>query len=120
MSESADLGRAGEERAARLLEGLGWKVLDRGWRSPFGELDLVALDGATLVFVEVKARSSKGFGGPEAAVGARKRSRTVRAAQAYLRARGWETRACRFDVVALAGDETRHYRDAFQAEGWTP
>ncbi|MFH1724693.1 MAG: YraN family protein [Elusimicrobiota bacterium] len=116
---SQALGRSGERRAARFLEGLGWRLLDRGWRSRYGEIDIVGLDGTTLVFVEVKTRSSARFGTPEAAVGQAKRARLVRSALHYIEAKGDGGRPLRFDVVALEGDELRHIPDAFQAEGYT-
>ena len=111
------LGGDGEARAARFLERLGWRVLDRNWRCSSGELDLVCADGDTVVFVEVKARGSRLFGAPEEAVTALKRSRLVRSARCYLRDRGLESRPARFDVVAIEGAELRHIRDAFTADG---
>ena len=61
------LGRSGEDRAARHLAGLGYRVLERNYRTPQGEIDLIALDGDTVVFVEVKTRTSDSFGAPELA-----------------------------------------------------
>ena len=100
----SDLGRRAEEEGAGYLEGLGWKVLERsfraGGRGGGVEIDLVALDGDTLVFVEVKARSAAGFGGPEGAVTASKRVRIARAAALYLSRRGFSGRPVRFDVLS--------------------
>lgn len=117
---SARLGRAGEEAAARWLEGRGMRILARCFRVRGGEIDLVARDGSTLVFVEVKSRSGLSFGRPSEAVDRRKRARLVRAAALYLLAHGGEERPCRFDVVeVLAGPSgrlsVRHLRDAFDA-----
>ena len=93
----------------------------RNWRCALGELDLVAWHGRTLVFVEVKARSSGQAGSPEDAVDHRKRRRLVRLAEAYLSGLRGETPPCRFDVVAvdLGGlvPRLRHIRDAFTADG---
>lgn len=113
------LGRSGEARASRFLESLGWRVLARGARGPFGELDIVAQDGDTVVFVEVKARTGRRAGSPEEAVDFRKQSRIVRCALAYVRDHRLEDRRLRFDVVAVDGGELRHHRGAFTAEGYT-
>ena len=111
------LGRNGEERAARWLERRGWVVLARRWRCRLGELDIVALDGETLVFVEVKTRSSARFGAPEEAVGYAKRARIVRSAFAYMRFKKSGERPARFDVIALLNGEIRHIPGAFTADG---
>ena len=113
------LGRWGEERAETWLREAGLRILDRRVRSRRGEVDLVALDGDVIVFVEVKARSGAGFGWPGEAVTARKRLRLASAARHYLARRGWLDRRCRFDVVELVPDRTGCWRvlhrpDAFR------
>jgi putative endonuclease len=119
-----DLGRAGEVAAARLLERRGLVILERNLRSRLGEIDLLARDGPTLVFVEVKARRGSPGDPPEAAVNARKRARLGRLALGYLAARRLGERSCRFDVVGVSLDETggvtgmRHIRNAFDLSGW--
>ena len=95
-------GEEAEELAARLLAKKGLVVLARNYRTRFGEVDLVARDGATLVFVEVRARSWGAFGGAAGSVDTRKQRRIVAAARHYLARLGTEPR-CRFDVVALQG-----------------
>jgi putative endonuclease len=117
--ERARVGREGEERAARFLESAGLRILERGWRCVFGEIDIVAVDGQALVFVEVKARLSAAFGPAEAAVGARKQARLVRAGLAFAMERDLLGRPMRFDVVAVQEGELRHVRDAFSARGYT-
>ena len=97
-----DLGLAAEEAAARFLESKGLSIVGRNYRTRFGEVDLVARDGATLVFVEVRRRTSRAFGGAAASVDARKRSRLVAAARHYLARLGTEP-PCRFDVVTWDG-----------------
>jgi len=114
---NARLGGLGEARAAGFLQGLGWRVLDSRWRCRYGELDLVCLDGETVVFVEVKARGSARFGTPEEAVTFGKRSRLVYSALRYLRDKRLEERPSRFDVVAVDGAGLRHIKDAFGADG---
>ena len=107
-------GLAAEGRAAEFLQSRGFKILERRFRSKAGELDLVAQDGGELVFVEVKARSSEAFGGPEGAITADKRRRLCRAAAAYLAFRGLEEHPARFDVVAVTPEGIRHLPDAFR------
>lgn len=95
-------GRDGEEAAARHLADRGLEVLDRNARFPGGELDLVAREGTTLVFVEVKRRRSDARGEPGAAVTPRKRSRVLAAARHWLAAHPHDAdRPVRFDVVAI-------------------
>jgi len=119
-----NLGRTGEAAAARFLERRGLVILERNLRSRLGEIDLVARDGQTLVFVEVKARRGQPGDPPEAAVDARKRARLSRLALGYLAARRLGERSCRFDVVGVSLDEagkvtgTRHIRNAFDFGGW--
>jgi len=78
---------------------LGYRIIERNCRSRWGELDLVAYDGDTLVFVEVKARRSLEFGEPAYAVDRRKQSRLIRLAERYLSRRRLGEPTCRFDVV---------------------
>ncbi|TBR19449.1 YraN family protein [bacterium] len=111
------LGSEGEALVAEHAARLGWRVLERNWRCRYGELDLVAEDGGTVVFVEVKTRSSRRRGAPEEAVDARKQARLARLAAAYLSERGWLERPCRFDVAAVEGGEVRLLRAAFSVEG---
>ena len=109
-------GPTGEETACRFLRDRGYEIVTRNWRTARGEIDIVARDGATLVFVEVKSRSRTGFGGPEAAVAPAKQRRLIAAARAFLGSTECEL-AVRFDVVAILGGEPRLHRDAFQVDG---
>lgn len=113
------LGAESEALAASHLAALGWRVLERNWRGRTGELDLVAEEGRTVVFVEVKARSSRRRGTPEEAVGPAKQARLSRVAAEYLARRGWLERPCRFDVAAVEGGKIRLHRGAFPAAGGT-
>ena len=79
------LGRRGERAAEPLLRRKGYKIVARGERGPLGELDLVAVDGRTVVFVEVKTRRSHDAGHPAEAVGPEKQQRLTRLALAYLK-----------------------------------
>lgn len=122
-----NLGRDAETLVARRLEAAGWRIVERNARPPGlrGEIDLIALDGHALVFVEVKARRAGSELGPERpamAVGPRKRAKIRSLAAAWLRARGYDVprhRDLRFDVVGLRLDargrvtEYEHLRGAF-------
>jgi putative endonuclease len=116
------VGRRGEQLAAEHLEAAGWTILARNWRCRDGELDIVARDGALLVFVEVKTRSSLAFGSPAEAVHPAKAARIRRLAGHWIAAERvaadpqfWS--AIRFDVVsvvgAAAGFELSHLQGAF-------
>lgn len=113
------LARGGEEAAAAWARAKGWRILHRNYRCRLGEIDLVARDGDTVVFVEVKARASLRFGLPAEAVDARKRARLVRVARHFLAVHGLEDAPCRFDVAeVLAGaggaEALAWIRDAFR------
>jgi len=111
-------GEAAEDAAEAYLRARGYRVVERNVAGKLGEIDLVALDGETLVFVEVKARSSAEFGHAIEAVGPRKQARIARAAAMFL-AKNRSQRPCRFDVLGLdrAADGSWRFtlvRDAFE------
>lgn len=106
-------GREAEARAARYLERQGLKVLTRNYRCRGGEIDLVCRDGETLVFVEVRLRSNRNFGGAAASITAAKQRRIALAARHYLA--GKPLPACRFDAVLLDGETIDWIRSAFDA-----
>lgn len=115
-------GREGEARAAAFLAACGFVVLARNVRAAAGEIDLVALDGETLVFCEIRTRRSRGQGGALESVSAAKRRQVVRVAEWFLAVRPeLATRPIRFDVIGIdvRGDEETiaHVRDAFNADG---
>lgn len=99
-------GRAGEAAAVRLLEREGYEILEQNWRFGRLEVDVVAREGSTYVFVEVKARGSSAYGAPEEMVGGDKLARLEEAAYRFLEQRNEPEAAWRVDVVALdvAGD----------------
>jgi putative endonuclease len=96
------VGRSGEAAAVSCLEEAGYRILERNYRSPFGEVDVVAEEGSVLVFVEVKCRSSLTYGLPRDAVTAAKRRKLARTASHYLMDRVALDRAFRADVVEVA------------------
>jgi putative endonuclease len=95
------LGRRGEQVAAQYLADHGLVVVERNWRCREGEIDIVAREGPTLVFCEVKTRSGMGFGGPLAAVTRGKQARLRRLVGAYLAHAGGHCGPVRIDVVAI-------------------
>ena len=99
-------GEAAENLAAAFLERSGLTILERNYRCRYGEIDIVARNGAQLVFVEVRARRSEAFGGAAGSITAAKRRRLVAAARHYL-AELRSDRACRFDVVLVRGEGQR-------------
>ena len=114
-----ELGRKGEELAAARFKKGGWKILERNLSLPSCEIDIVARDGGTLVFVEVKTRRGEGYADPYAEVPDSRRDRIRRAAGEYLRWRGLDRRTpCRYDIAMIVwpdGEEPRfeHLEDAF-------
>ena len=109
-----DRGQLTEDFAAAYLEQRGLELVERNYRCRFGEIDLIVRDGQTLVFVEVRMRTSERFGGAAASITATKRARLVRAARHYL-SKLRSTPACRFDALLIEGDPPRidWIRDAF-------
>jgi putative endonuclease len=107
MAAKDDLGRAGEHRAAQHLEALGYTVVDRNWRTRGGELDIVATSDDQLVVVEVKTRSTAGFGHPLEAITTEKRARLWRLAFAWIAAHPDEIqgRRLRIDAIGLTGPD---------------
>jgi putative endonuclease len=118
------LGNRGERLAARFLRRQGYKILARQYSNRFGEIDLVALDGESIVFVEVKTRRSGSAGHPVEAVTHVKQSKLTRAALAFLKRHRLLERSARFDVVAILWPkgakhpEIDHYRNAFTPVGF--
>lgn len=114
-----ELGRRGEELAARHLAGKGYQVVARNLVNAIGELDLVALDGSTVVVVEVKTRGRLGRS-PGEAVDYRKRRKLTQTAALFLQSQKWQNRAARFDVVEVVcppggSPVIRHITNAFEA-----
>lgn len=95
------LGALGEQLAVEHLRGLGLQILDRNWRCRYGELDVIAADAGTVVFVEVKTRTGDGFGGLAEAVTAEKVRRLRRLASLWLAEQQTRWAAIRIDVVGV-------------------
>ena len=107
-------GEAGERTAERLLARHGLAIVARNYRTRMGEIDLVAMDGDVLVFVEVRLRAGAGFGGAAASICPAKHRRLAAAASLYIDRLG-RAPPCRFDVVTLQDGEPRWLRGAFDA-----
>jgi putative endonuclease len=103
-------GRAGESAAAKFLERRGYRIVAYNYRTRLGEIDLIAEDRGTLVFVEVKARATDRFGGPAEAITPAKQARIARLAQQFLTARRLGDRPCRFDAVLISGEDPKNQR----------
>jgi putative endonuclease len=114
-----NLGKRAEDLASRELVSRGYQILQRRFRTQYGEIDIVARDGGTLVFVEVRARAGEDYGSAEDSITARKIWRMTRMAQAYLMVHRLGDVDCRFDVVAVdwSGPEPvlTLYQSAFDA-----
>jgi putative endonuclease len=126
-TEAGALGLRGEAVAAEVLTRRGYRIVERNCRSRWGELDVVAYDGETLVFVEVKARRDARFGDLAYAVDRRKQARLIRLAERYLVRRRLGEPPCRFDVVLIderpaRAPQVEVITNAFDAESreWRP
>jgi putative endonuclease len=107
-------GKSGEDEAARFLEAAGMRIVARNVRSRRGEIDLVALDGESIVFVEVKAWRRYGIEDLERAIDQRKIGRLIETAKFFLSLnREYNCMSVRFDVVFIDGDGPRHLASAF-------
>ena len=110
MAAKDAVGRYGERVAAAHLAAAGWRVVERNWRSPQGELDIVALDGTTLVVVEVKTRSGPGYGHPALAVTPDKLARLRRLTGQWLAEHDVHPAEVRIDVIAVRTDLAAPHR----------
>lgn len=112
------LGKSGEDVAVEYLKKKRYKIVNKGFRFLRGEIDIIAYDGDTLVFIEVKTRKSPRFTQPEESVTPAKRKQLRRVAQGYLLLEHIQDVECRFDVLSLSYDElegytVKHITDAF-------
>ena len=116
--DTTKLGRQGEEAAAVFLKEAGYEILARNFRTPRGEIDIVAGTGQTVAFIEVKTRRTRRFGRPAAAVDCGERQKIIHSALWFLRQRHLDGCLCRFDVieVCVAGErwEIHHLPGAFE------
>jgi len=115
--ERLDLGKWGEDLALKKVKKLGYKCIARNYRCPVGEVDLIAKDGDTLVFIESKTRRGRSLGYAKEAVNQRKRRQLSKVALAFMKANGCSETRARFDVVVINLDgvsqEIEVVRNAF-------
>jgi len=118
QSQKQILGKEGEQIAERYLLKKGYRLVERNYRCPVGELDLIALDRRVLVFIEVKTRSDDRFGIPFESVHRRKQQRMIKAALFFLSQHRLHHRDARFDVIGISfvGREpvVEHIQNAFE------
>ena len=117
MAKQQKIGKLGEDIVCQFLNNLGYRILERNWRYSKAEIDIIAMDGNILTFIEVKAKSYTFFGDPEASVSAYKERLIIDAANRYMSLIGhtWEIR---FDIVSVLFDKQlnpkiTHFKDAF-------
>ncbi len=121
-ASKAEIGKAGEDAAAKFLRKKGFRILARNWRHKQWELDMVCQDGDTHVFVEVKTRKMDGLSSPTDAMTHKKQQNVIRAAKAWLLVHNAYDTPCRFDMVSVVYylDKERihftleHYEHAFE------
>ena len=109
------VGAEGERSAREYLVRKGARILEANYRRPTGEIDLIARQGNTLLFVEVKRRASLRYGRPAEAVDRAKQRHILRTAQLYLQENGHEDMPVRFDIIEVLPGEIHHIEDAFDA-----
>ena len=114
-----DFGDRGEDFAAQYLTKRGCRILERQFRSPMGEIDIIAEEKNTILFVEVKTRRPTQYGLPAQAVGRPKQRRIIRTAVWYMQEKRIEEKPCRFDVVEVLYERgsytVQYYENAFEA-----
>jgi len=116
LNSRQQYGRQSEDLAARFLAKRGYKIVDRNYRTPVGEIDIIAKDRKTMVFVEVKARRTNRFGGAPYSITADKKRKITKTAQWYLKMTGQGGAKARFDVVMISNDdEIELVKNAFDA-----
>jgi len=110
--EKRRLGFWGEHRAARYLKRSGYKIVERNFRCPFGEVDIIAEKGETLAFTEVKTRTGDAFGAPNEAVNRKRMERYKNCARFYFANREVD-KTVRFDIIEITPDGINHIENAF-------
>ncbi|MEM8585810.1 MAG: YraN family protein [Bacteroidota bacterium] len=118
-TDKQKLGRQGEQYACRYLEGKAYRILEQNWRYRRTEVDIIAMDGDIMVFVEVKTRTQAYFEGPTGTVEAAQQARLSRAAGNYMEQVGhdWEIR---FDIIGILIEENGDYQLEHIEDAWWP
>ncbi|MEW6408721.1 MAG: YraN family protein [Nitrospirota bacterium] len=116
------IGKSGEDVAEKYLKKRGYRIIEKNYKSPYGEIDIVALDKGTISFIEVKYRRSEEFGPPEISVDSKKRLRLTKSALHFLARKRIKDTPCRFDVISITetqnskGHKIELIKDAFEME----
>jgi len=108
------IGRDGEEIAAEYLRNNGYRIVEKNYKNRFGEIDIIAKDGNTVVFIEVKTRNTPSYGTPSSAVDSKKQQRMGKVAVTYLIKKRLTHHPVRFDVVSICDGKIEVIRDAFE------
>lgn len=116
MPHPRKVGADNESLAAEHLAKLGYTLVARNFKRGASEIDLIMMDGSTIVFVEVRARKKDGAETPEASLDTAKMDRLWDTASLFIAETETDSLSCRFDVVAIQGDRITHYKDAFRAD----
>lgn len=110
--ENKKLGKAGERQAVKYLERSGYAILERNYKNPFGEVDIIASKEDVVAFIEVKTRLSENYGAPSEAVGRVRRNKYIQAAKYYFYGKEID-KIVRFDVIEILRGELNHIENAF-------
>lgn len=108
------LGAKGEARARGYLKENGYKILEKNYKNPFGEIDIIAEKDGVIAFIEVKTRLSDKFGAPSEAVGKTRQTKYIMGAKSYFNGREMDC-VVRFDLIEVYKDRINHLENAFQA-----
>ncbi len=114
--KSSQIGKLAEDKAVSLLKKKGYRIVERNFRTKTGEIDIVAEDRDTLVFVEVRFRKNRSFGTPEETVDPRKIKKIILTANRYISMKNLSGRDIRFDVIAVDEEGIRHIISAFDLD----
>lgn len=117
MNNKRALGTQYEQQAGKYLETLGYQILEYNYLCKQGEIDVIALDGKTIVFVEVKYRKAKSMVSSLEAVDYKKQRKISKVAQYYLYTKSYLNHSCRFDVIGFDDEKMTHIRNAFDYIG---
>lgn len=122
MENNKLLGALGEDISCKYLSNSGYKVIERNFRCRAGEIDIIAIQDDTVVFIEVKTRSGGNYGSPSEAVSKSKQMKIIKTALFYMQKKKLLDNMCRFDVMEIIIDEDHNYninliKNAFQYSG---
>ena len=106
------LGRKGENRAVKFLKNSGYRILERGYKNPFGEVDIIATKNDVIAFIEVKTRLNENYGAPSEAVDRKRREKYKKAAEYYFYGKQIEV-TVRFDIIEIVCGKINHIENAF-------